>query len=1079
MLSIVYGMPGTGKTFFTYNKILKTLSDGKSVTLLVPDQEVMEAEKRIADMAEKNGVFCEKLSVVSFRRLANLAFRKYGGLEYNYLNEGGKLLLIWKIIEELTPVLKIYSKCKDRALTELMLSVCEELKRYSVSPSKLITASENINESHLKDKLDDISLIYSAYIAITSDEFSDPSDDVQRLADVIKDKDFLKGSQVYLDSFNGFTVPELHVIERLLKVCDVTISLSRPKLSGRTGYMTVEKTERDILSLAKKHNIPIDNSVRLREDNAYYPDDFRLIEQRLWDFSFISDENKYSDRITLTECKDRFSEAEYIASKINMLVRNGARYRDIAILSRNTDDYTGILDVVFERYKIPLFFSKRTPIINTALYRTVSYALEIITTGFRTEDILTYIKTGMCGLNISDIDLLESYSSLWGITGQAWTDERDWLMNPKGLNDITTAECAEILTKINTLKNEIIYPIIKLRDSLKNCATVKTACGALYTFICENGIYDKFSTSNSKEDVTIFNTFISVLDTLVSVLGDIPINASMLAQLLYLAAKNTDYGTIPETFDCVVAGDASVLRANGKPHIFLCACENGVFPRSVSDDSFFTDIEKSILSENNVELSPNTKARNDEELFFFLRAACSATESLTATYVSQNGTILPSVGFSRLSALFPALKINSDNLSKLEHIHSLSSLTEIASTSENSALKYVSREILKENGIFLPPHRIPISEADICVDTDTTNKVFGKTLNLTQYRIEDYAKCPFSYYCKYVLRLNEKKHSVFRASDVGTYIHRILEIVISTIFPHDGEYRAFSEKELETLIDNAITQILSVALGQDFEKSGRFSALLIRLRRTVLLITNNLLTEFKNSSFRPKFFEMKIGDNGLSPLSVTLPDGTNIAVYGTIDRVDTFRKDDNVYVRVVDYKTGTHVHSLKNIKLGLDMQMLLYLFSFWKSNNLSLKKALGIPESGQIIPAGVLYHTSRIDVQRTEHPVSETDSLSYAEKKLVRSGILLSETEVLNAMEEGLEGNYIPVTSKKDSLKMTHGELKSLEEFGQLYNDVTDTLIRIGNKIKSGDASARPIEIISDSPCRYCKLHPICRKKTQ
>ncbi len=1079
MLRIIYGMPGSGKTYKIYGEILQALTDGKKVTLLVPEQEVMEAERRIADRADAEGIYCEHLSVVSFRRLANLSFRKYGGLEYRYIDDGGKLLIIWRITEELAPVLRAYGKSRDRALCEMLLSVCSELKRYQILPSELASVSEIIPDSPLKDKLSDISLIYTAYCAMLKGEYSDPMDDVERLAQILKEHSFLSDSLLFVDSFNGFTVPELRVLEYCIKSCDLTLTLCIPQKRGKTGFLTLEKTERELLKLAEKHAVPTEKITDLYSENTYIPEEFKLIENKLWEFSYRSESSVSSEAILLTSCRDRFSEAEYIAGRICELVRNGARYRDIAIIGRGSEEYDSVLEAVFSRYEIPLFFSRRSTLTSTSLFRCICGALEIIYGGFKTEDVLTYIKTGMCGFGISDIDALENYTSLWGLSGKRWTDEYEWNMNPGGFNDAVSQNTTETLEYINGLRRMVCDPLIKLRDSLKNGVSLKEACTALYGFIKDSGVFEHVRTSNDKSDITVYNTFISLLDTIVSVGGDIPVNAKVLSTLLEMTAKYTDYGKIPQSFDCVLSGDASILRANGRPHIFLISCENGVFPRTVTDDSAFSDAEKSTLRDNGIELSPDTACKTDEEMFFFLRAAASASKTLTATYVSDGGKNSPSSGFVRLCELFPGNKVSRypADFSLTEKIQTIKTSITAAYASIGTPLYEVMRELYIKYGESLPVNCIPISDPEAMLPEGEVKRLFGKNINMTQYRLEDYAKCPFSYYCKYILKLSERKHSAFKSSDIGTYIHRILEKVISALFPPDSERIFPSEKELQDITDKAIYEILSYALGEAFINSGRLGALLLRLRRTVLLIIKNLLSEFENSSFKPEFFELKIGgtEANISPLKVNLPDGGTLSVYGTIDRVDTYKDGNDVYIRVVDYKTGARKHSLKNIELGLDMQMLLYLFAFCRSESPALKKKLGISEYGKILPAGVLYHSSRIETKNTEKPVSTEEALSYAESKLLRSGILLKDANILEAMENGLLGKYIPVTMKNDQLRVTSAELKTLDEFGGLLNEISEVLIRIGNTIKTGNACANPIKNPQLNPCRYCQMAYVCR----
>ena len=56
--------------------------------------------------------------------------------------------------------------------------------------------------------------------------------------------------------------------------------------------------------------------------------------------------------------------------------------------------------------------------------------------------------------------------------------------------------------------------------------------------------------------------------------------------------------------------------------------------------------------------------------------------------------------------------------------------------------------------------------------------------------------------------------------------------------------------------------------------------------------------------------------------------GGALKLNGKVDRVDGYCKDGKLYLRVVDYKTGKEKSfSLSDVLDGLDMQLLLYLFT--------------------------------------------------------------------------------------------------------------------------------------------------------
>ncbi|MBQ9115738.1 MAG: hypothetical protein IJY04_01820 [Clostridia bacterium] len=119
----ICGPSGSGKSHETISMILRSLRSGKRAFLIVPEQEVMVAERRVAEAAAHAvpPVSCEELNVLSFRRLANLLFRAYGGISYFSPTDGAKSVIMWQVTEELNPILRAYGGKHDRSLSELML----------------------------------------------------------------------------------------------------------------------------------------------------------------------------------------------------------------------------------------------------------------------------------------------------------------------------------------------------------------------------------------------------------------------------------------------------------------------------------------------------------------------------------------------------------------------------------------------------------------------------------------------------------------------------------------------------------------------------------------------------------------------------------------------------------------------------------------------------------------------------------------------------------------------------------------------------------------------------------------------
>ena len=209
MLKILYGHASSGKSRKIYDMLSADAACGKRSYLIVPEQQTVQCERALLDMLPYSAQLTSE--VLNFSRLANLVFRTYGGLSYNYADKGSKTLIMWKNLRELMPLLSEYNVSSENiiALTEEMLAAINELKAYCITPAKLAKAAASLSENQLlKNKLIDLELIMSAYSNHLSESYSDTSDDLVKLAETLSKHDFFNGANVYIDSFTSFTLQE-------------------------------------------------------------------------------------------------------------------------------------------------------------------------------------------------------------------------------------------------------------------------------------------------------------------------------------------------------------------------------------------------------------------------------------------------------------------------------------------------------------------------------------------------------------------------------------------------------------------------------------------------------------------------------------------------------------------------------------------------------------------------------------------------------------------------------------------------------------------------------------------------------
>ena len=175
---------------------------------------------------------------------------------------------------------------------------------------------------------------------------------------------------------------------------------------------------------------------------------------------------------------------------------------------------------------------------------------------------------------------------------------------------------------------------------------------------------------------------------------------------------------------------------------------------------------------------------------------------------------------------------------------------------------------------------------------------------------------------------------------------------------------------------------------------------------------------------------------------------------------------------MVDYKTGAKRFDLAELRYGLGLQMLLYLFTLRDEGG---KLFGGYP----IEPAGVLYLPAREKLLNLPRNASEAEIERAMHKELQRSGMVLNDPAVLRAMEHSaLEAPcYLPVRVKKSKDGETEitGSIATSAQLGKLGLYVEEQLRRMVRELASGNIDADPwARSEQDSACTYCEFAPAC-----
>jgi ATP-dependent helicase/nuclease subunit B len=277
-----------------------------------------------------------------------------------------------------------------------------------------------------------------------------------------------------------------------------------------------------------------------------------------------------------------------------------------------------------------------------------------------------------------------------------------------------------------------------------------------------------------------------------------------------------------------------------------------------------------------------------------------------------------------------------------------------------------------------------------------------------------------------------------------------------------------TNQDLTVMIQYYLDEYINNIMGGCNGKDNRFMYLYKNLRKNLETALNYLLLEIESSEFKPYKLEMDIDwDKEVQPLTLETLEGEQIVISGKIDRVDVFEKDGEKYIRIIDYKSGNKRFNLEDINYGLNMQMMLYLLILCQCGKGDLRG---------VKPAGILYMPVQRKVVTGMRGYNSEQIEKYHMDNMKMSGIMSDDIEILNAMEKGIEGKFIPAKLKKDGALSSTSSVVKINEMHKLMINIKDIVLNMAESIYCGDLPAVPTDHSKYDVCSYCEYKSICKK---
>ncbi len=1089
MLRFIFGDVGSGKTTRIYDIVKSLLEAGESgITLLVPEQFTFTCQKNMLAVlgAEKTA----GVDVLSFTQLGEKTVGKPAFYRNRRLSDTGAAAIMSLTLKDVSGSLKVYGKSAEKpSAVKEFLSLSAELKQNLVSPEALGEAAEKMEPCLLKAKLEDISLILKSYNERLGKSYFDPEDLLEAAVASASLSSYFSGRRVFIDSFRGFTAGEYAVIERILASArEVYVSLCAPGESEENDvtefFAKTQNTAARISRLAEEQGVERAKPVYTNISELITTPDPELahLAASLRAPAPLTYEGEVKN-IALCRASTRYMECEYVAASIKKLIREeGYRYRDIAVIARNIDDYRVPLTSALKKYGIKVYEDYRKSPDVSPVMNVLSAAARACADNMSNESVIRLIKTGLTGLTTEEISLVENYCYTWRISGKKWLNE--WTANPDGFVSpeyVDEEETGAKLEKLNALRELIITPVSALKQALSGGVDGKAAVEALWKFLGDVNLAENVKAMASSlafdgEDGAVlelkrsWTLLTDLLDELYGLLGGEKVTAKSLADLIDLMLGVQTVGNIPQGLDDITIGSADRIRLSSPRAAFVIGANEGVFPPEIKKVSSLTVKDRAKLEKYGITLGDSGEWKIAEENLIAYCSLCCPKEKLfvTCACADADGSELPAGDFyKKIQASFPSLKEqDAGSLGGLFYSESSQPAFEQLAKSEPGEFRETLSEYFSAredySGKIAALQRAAGGRNFKIFSPQIARELFGENMYISPSRIEQYYRCAFSYFCKYGLKANPRKQAELDVIQMGNVNHKVLETMLRE--NSKEELCAMDDGQIRSRIKEIMDEYLVEVLGSP--EDPRFLYLYSRLGDTLLETVKKLIAEFSESSFEPADFELTIGFDGEIPAYI--PEGSaGVYINGKVDRVDLCEDGGNKYFRIVDYKSSKKDFELADAVYGLNLQMLVYLFAIWQNGGKKYGK--------NISPAGVLYYNTADKTVSFSPGDSEEDALRDRLKAGRMTGLVLSDSRVISLMESKAEGLFIPasIDPKSGNIK---GSVLNLEGFKSLKRRTDKLISEMASMLRSGEISALPYKSKSGEfkNCSYCDYKAVC-----
>lgn len=1098
-IQFIIGGSGSGKTESMYRRMIAEAETNpkKNFLVIVPEQFTLQTQRKLVDLSSHKAIM--NVDVLSFKRLAYRVFDDLGIHTLQILEETGKNLVLRKVAQKQRNKLTVLRPNMNRMgyVSELK-SLLSELMQYRISCQQLEDfVREHPLSAALTAKLRDVAVMYQGFSSFMEEKYITAEEILSVLAEVAEESGLLRNSVIAFDEFTGFTPVQYHLLSVLMPLAErmlftLTMDAREDFYRSRGSFELFDmpkETLRILTELADRQHIPVLDPVVLKGavgKRYQKASSLAFMEQNLFR-TFYQRKHGAPEDISVASLKNPKEEFIYIARKINRLVQEeGYRYQEIAVVTGCVENYSRYAQEVFGKYRIPFFMDTTKDILFHPFIEFIRASLEVIQRDFSYESVFRFLRCGFLDLDSRQIDRLDNYVLAIGIRGYSMWKKR-WLRLPKG-GQITDLEEMEAL-RIRIM--EVLKPLAAVFKQKES--TVEQEILALYqmflTLKVEQQLWEREEhylkldeQAKALEYGQIYRIVMELLDKYAGILGQECLQIQEFVEILDAGLDAAQVATIPPGYDSVTIGDIERTRLNYIKVLFFAGVNDGIIPKSEGQGGIISQYERELLREAQLPLAPGAREKTFIQRYYLYLNMTKPSEKLYMSFSrvdaegkAQRASYLIGV----MQRMFPDMQIREwqNIMEEPDYSTRDSALDYLICGRQNEEWFALAKFLLQDEDMLQRERTERLLRAPFYhyspepISRMVSRALYGKALEGSVTRLERFAACAYAHFLQYGLMLREREQSGFASVDMGNLYHAALARYSQKLEKSSFDWFTVREEQRKQMAKEAMAEVIAEYPDLSIYATAANRHMAERMEHIFQQTVWALTVQVRKGRFLPSKFEISFYEpDAREVLQFELGNRESISLTGRIDRMDLCTEEDRIYVKVIDYKSGSTKFDLVKIYQGTQLQLMVYM-------NAAMELVKKQSEK-EVIPGGVLYYHIDDPVIEAEEAMTEEEEREAILMQLRPDGMVNREESVYRAMDEDFEGKSlaIPVTLKKSGeISESYSNVATDEEFAIIRDYVNMHIKETGRAILDGDISVNPYRNKNIDSCSYCPYASVCQ----